>query len=59
MTAQPSRPKLRGLRFGPLTRRSLHLCIDMQNLFADATPWHTPWMNAGAAGRGRNRIAVS
>jgi nicotinamidase-related amidase len=33
-----------GLRFGPLTKRSLHLCIDMQRLFADATPWHTPWM---------------
>jgi nicotinamidase-related amidase len=44
MTTQPSRPKPRGLRFGPLTGRSLHLCIDMQNLFAEATPWHTPWM---------------
>jgi nicotinamidase-related amidase len=36
--------KSRGLRFGPLTPRSLHLCIDMQNLFAEPTPWHTPWM---------------
>jgi nicotinamidase-related amidase len=33
-----------GLRFGPLTARSQHLCIDMQNLFAELTPWHTPWM---------------
>jgi len=33
-----------GLRFGPLTARSRHLCIDMQNLFAEPTPWHTPWM---------------
>jgi nicotinamidase-related amidase len=32
------------LPFGPLDRRTAHLCIDMQNLFADDTPWHTPWM---------------
>ena len=32
------------LRFGHLTDRTLHLCIDMQNLFAEETPWHTPWM---------------
>ncbi len=32
------------LRFGPLTDRTAHLCIDMQNLFAEETPWHTPWM---------------
>jgi hypothetical protein len=25
--------KPHGLRFGPLTARSQHLCIDMQNLF--------------------------
>src|SRR5438067_9210564 len=36
--------KPHGLRFGPLTARSQHLCIDMQNLFAEPTPWHTPWM---------------
>jgi nicotinamidase-related amidase len=34
----------RSLRFGPLGRRTVHLCIDMQNLFAEDTPWHTPWM---------------
>src|SRR6185295_17839502 len=32
------------LRFGPLDARTVHLCIDMQNLFAEDTPWHTPWM---------------
>jgi nicotinamidase-related amidase len=32
------------LPFGPLTERTVHLCIDMQNLFALDTPWHTPWM---------------
>jgi nicotinamidase-related amidase len=34
-----------GLRFGPLSARTLHLCIDMQNVFAEPTPWHTPWMS--------------
>ena len=34
----------RSLRFGPLGGRTVHLCIDMQNLFAEDTPWHTPWM---------------
>lgn len=34
----------RSLRFGPLGERTIHLCIDMQNLFAEDTPWHTPWM---------------
>ena len=33
-----------GLAFGPLTGRSIHLCVDMQRVFAEATPWHTPWM---------------
>jgi len=32
------------LAFGPLTERAVHLCVDMQNVFADDTPWHTPWM---------------
>ncbi len=31
------------LPFGPLTRRSLHLCVDMQMLFMADTPWRTPW----------------
>lgn len=32
------------LQYGPLTASCAHLCIDMQNLYADRTPWHTPWM---------------
>jgi len=36
---------LETLPFGPLTDRTVHLCIDMQNLFALDTPWHTPWMD--------------
>jgi nicotinamidase-related amidase len=35
---------LESLPYGPLTERTVHLCIDMQNLFALETPWHTPWM---------------
>ena len=33
-----------GLSFGPLGAGCAHLCIDMQNLFAEGTEWHTPWM---------------
>jgi nicotinamidase-related amidase len=32
------------LPYGKLTQRTVHLCVDMQNLFAEETPWHTPWM---------------
>jgi nicotinamidase-related amidase len=32
------------LPFGPLGPDTVHLCVDMQNLFARQTPWHTPWM---------------
>jgi nicotinamidase-related amidase len=27
-----------------LGANAVHLCVDMQNLFAEGTPWHTPWM---------------
>jgi nicotinamidase-related amidase len=33
-----------GLRFGALGVRWVHLCVDMQRLFAEPTPWVTPWM---------------
>jgi nicotinamidase-related amidase len=32
------------LPYGPLDERTIHLCIDMQRLFAEETSWHTPWM---------------
>lgn len=32
------------LEYGPSTDRTVHLCVDMQRLFAEDTPWHTPWM---------------
>jgi nicotinamidase-related amidase len=28
----------------PLTPKTVHLCIDMQGLFAPGGPWPTPWM---------------
>jgi nicotinamidase-related amidase len=34
----------KSLPYGPLTARTVHLCVDMQNLFAEDTEWHTPWM---------------
>jgi nicotinamidase-related amidase len=33
------------LRYGPLGERTAHLCVDMQAMFAEDTPWHTPWMD--------------
>jgi nicotinamidase-related amidase len=32
------------LAYGELTDRTVHLCVDMQNMFALDTPWHVPWM---------------
>ena len=34
-----------GLRFGPLRGSWIHLCIDMQRMFAEPTEWYTPWMD--------------
>ncbi len=32
------------LRHGPLGDHCVHLCVDMQRLFAENTEWKTPWM---------------
>ena len=32
------------LRFGALGPHCLHVCVDMQRLFAEDTEWQTPWM---------------
>ena len=32
------------LVYGPLGRNSLHLCVDMQRLFGNGSPWAVPWM---------------
>lgn len=33
-----------GLHFGPLGASWVHLCVDMQRMFAEQTEWHAPWM---------------
>src|ERR1700720_4965899 len=43
-TARIPTNRLEALPFCPLTDRTAHICIDMQNVFAEETPWHTPWM---------------
>ncbi|AWN54741.1 cysteine hydrolase [Methylobacterium sp. 17Sr1-1] len=42
MAATPSDTDV--LPNGPLDERAVHVCVDMQNLFARETAWHTPWM---------------
>jgi nicotinamidase-related amidase len=32
------------LRFGALPGSAIHLCVDMQTMFAERTDWHVPWM---------------
>jgi nicotinamidase-related amidase len=36
--------KAETLSRGPLGPRALHICVDMQVMFAEATPWHMPWL---------------
>ncbi len=43
---QPTGPqKTHGLRFGAVGPGAVHLCVDMQRLFASGTEWATPWMD--------------
>ena len=32
------------LRFGRIGADFVHTSVDMQRIFAEATDWHTPWM---------------
>lgn len=32
------------LPYGPLGETALHLCVDMQTMFAERTEWQVPWM---------------
>ncbi len=32
-----------GIRYGPLGGNYIHLCVDMQRLFAEETDWQMPW----------------
>jgi nicotinamidase-related amidase len=31
------------LRYGPPGENAVHLCVDMQRMFAEATEWKMPW----------------
>ncbi|TPK59257.1 cysteine hydrolase [Mesorhizobium sp. B2-4-19] len=33
-----------GLAYGPLGHGCMHVCVDMQRLFAEPSPWATPWI---------------
>jgi len=33
-----------GLQHGPLGKNCLHICVDMQRLFAPGGPWPIPWL---------------
>ena len=35
--------KCNALRFGPVSENAIHLCVDMQRMFAEATDWEMPW----------------
>lgn len=37
-------PDKGGLRFGALGENWVHVCVDMQRMFAEPTPWQTEWM---------------
>jgi len=32
------------LRFGPIGAGAVHICVDLQRLFAEETDWQTPWI---------------
>jgi nicotinamidase-related amidase len=35
---------LEQLRLGPLSAHTVHLCVDMQLMFAPGSPWGSPWL---------------
>src|ERR1700753_3730914 len=37
-------PKHDSLRHGPLGPGAIHLCVDMQRMFAERTEWEVPWL---------------
>ncbi|ACA16864.1 isochorismatase hydrolase [Methylobacterium sp. 4-46] len=42
--ATPTPETTDALPNGPLGEDAIHVCVDMQNLFARDTAWHTPWL---------------
>jgi hypothetical protein len=45
-----------GATFGPADRTLDPSRIDMQGLFAEPTPWHTPWAGSGVAAHRGDRV---
>ena len=37
-------PKNDELRYGPPGETAVHLCVDMQRMFAEGTDWKMPWL---------------
>lgn len=33
-----------GIRFGAIPKNAIHLCVDMQRMFDEGSPWGTPWL---------------
>lgn len=33
-----------GLKHGPIGANAVHICVDMQRMFAEDTPWKMPWL---------------
>ena len=33
------------LRYGPPGETAVHLCVDMQRMFAEGTEWKMPWLD--------------
>ncbi|MET4308011.1 hypothetical protein ABIC01_000989 [Bradyrhizobium sp. RT4b] len=42
------------LRYGPVGAEAIHLCVDMQRMFAEDTDWKMPWLPRPAERRGDN-----
>jgi nicotinamidase-related amidase len=32
------------LRYGPPGENTVHICVDMQRMFAEGTDWTMPWL---------------
>jgi nicotinamidase-related amidase len=44
MPERDLRPSNSGLRFGTISGSAVHICVDMQLMFQEETPWRMPWM---------------
>ncbi len=44
MMTEPANIAEENLRLNPLDERCVHLCIDMQRMFSEPTPWQVQWL---------------